>query len=301
MTFDELFTRGLSIEKLRAFLKVVQVGTVMGAAQGNASRRVTMSRQIHELEKALGVPLFVRKGRTLQLTDDGRELALLTASFFAEVEGLVARSSGLGNVLRIGAGASVLETLVLPQLPGFKDQFPKTEFEFVSNSTSELLRFLKEGRVDVAIVRDDAASDDHHTFPCGTMDFVLVGRRDFDSTIPGLSLNQFLARVPLAAIHGRGAFVSTFERMCGDLEVTPTIPYRAETFGQVRDMMLAGCPGGLLPKSMALNLPETDFVLLEDPGLHLLSRNMVLAVEKRTTMVRDRLIETASKLAERLS
>src|ERR1700693_3311886 len=60
--------------QLRAFLAVVEAGSLTGAARLLACSQPTLSRQIAELESTLTVALFERVARGLRLTPAGEAL-----------------------------------------------------------------------------------------------------------------------------------------------------------------------------------------------------------------------------------
>ncbi len=207
MNFYHLKERGLTLDKLLAFVAVARAGSVAEAAKGVESRRSLMSRQVGELESALGVELFLRKGKSLEITTAGRELALLSAAYFEEIEGLSARFSGNKGLLKLGAGAAVLEAMVFPAIRTLRRSLPDCRFEFIPDSTRGVGQRLHDGSLDIGIVRASYEDGGLIRKSCGTMKFVLVGRRDFDSKLPSWTITQFLSRVPMALIRGEGSLV----------------------------------------------------------------------------------------------
>lgn len=297
MELEELFQRGLSLDKLRSFLAVVRAGSVTAAAGGLASRRSLMSRQVSELEATLGIELFNRKGKSLNLTDTGRTLALLTATYFTEFDNLVRRATGEHSTMRIGAGSSIFEAVVFPGIREVQRGLRDFRFEFVTDSTTGILRSLQEGGLDLGIIRKGEHGPDVIPIPCGSMDFVLVGRVDFDRNLPQWGLGQFLTRVPLAMIRGSGRFVSTFQQLCRDSDADPQVTIRAESFGQVRQLIQSGHPGGILPRQLIGGLATSEFHVLEDPELGKLSSELAVVIDSRVARVRDGLSKIAGDLA----
>ena len=59
---DLLARKGVSLDRLRAFLEVFEAGGIARAAPLRAVRQSQLSRQLKELETALGQALFVRAG-----------------------------------------------------------------------------------------------------------------------------------------------------------------------------------------------------------------------------------------------
>lgn len=298
MSIDDLFHRGLSLDKLRAFVEVVRSESVTAAAKGQPSRRSLMSRQIGELERTLGIELFTRKGKALHLTEAGRELALITAAWFTEFGTTVERFLTAQETLRLGAGASVFEALLFPRLAGLEQAFPGVRFEFVGASTAEAVQMLHQGKIDLAILRSGLSASGLVEIPACSISFRLVGRRDFDRGIGDWSVTEFLGRVPLTVIGGQGQWLEALRRLCDKLDVTPRWGHRVETFGHVRELLKAGAAGGLLPRALTEELDGSVYRVMGDPALATLDRRLSIVYDSRAGKVRDRLVMQASKLAE---
>lgn len=257
-----------------------------------------MSRQVSELEGALGVELFKRKGKSLEITAAGREFALLSASYFGEVEALASRYRGDKGLLKIGAGGAVLEAMVYPAIRSLRHSLPDYRFDFVPDSTEGIVRKLHDGELDVGIVRasyDDASLT---RLPCGTMKFVLAGRRDFDSNLSDWSVTQFLSKVPMALIRGTGNLVKSLQEITKSSGVDFIPTCRADSFGHVKQLLLGGQPGGLLPTHLASSLPKDAFVVIDHKDLQVLDRPLEVVVDKRAAKVRDRLEIIAGVVAK---
>ena len=76
MTFRSSTLAGISIDRLQTLCAVVEAGTIVLAAGTDPNRQSQFSRQLKELEKALGTTLFDRVGKTLQPNETGRRVAL---------------------------------------------------------------------------------------------------------------------------------------------------------------------------------------------------------------------------------
>ncbi len=58
-------------ENMAAFIRVVEAGSISGAADGLGVAKSAVSRRLKELEEHLGVELFHRTTRSMNLTDSG--------------------------------------------------------------------------------------------------------------------------------------------------------------------------------------------------------------------------------------
>src|SRR3954451_22174613 len=64
----------MTLQQLTYFLAAVEHGSFSAAANSLHMAQPSLSEQIRRLEAELGVPLFARAGRGLELTDAGRRL-----------------------------------------------------------------------------------------------------------------------------------------------------------------------------------------------------------------------------------
>lgn len=62
----------ISLDLIRIFYAVVKSGSMTRAAETLHVTQPAVSHAIAELEEKLGFPLFIRKGRSLVLTEEGR-------------------------------------------------------------------------------------------------------------------------------------------------------------------------------------------------------------------------------------
>jgi LysR family transcriptional regulator, glycine cleavage system transcriptional activator len=85
-----------SLRAVQAFGAVARAGSVVGAAGELAVSPSALSHLVRQLERRVGVALFVRAGRGLKLTTDGEQLAA------AVVPALATISEALGGFARRG-------------------------------------------------------------------------------------------------------------------------------------------------------------------------------------------------------
>ena len=101
---------------LEALIEIAQHGSFQAAADRLGVTQPTISMRVHDLESALGGPLFDRSGHRAVLTERGREAlryARQIVGLARELHGVSASEEAAG-VVRIGAA----DTFALQQLPG---------------------------------------------------------------------------------------------------------------------------------------------------------------------------------------
>lgn len=112
-----------------------------------------VSRQIAVLEADLGVPLFRRRHRALDLTDDGRRLAAAVADALAGLRSAVAVIRGplsrtRREVLTLTTTPGLASLWLIPRLADFRHQHPHID---VSIDATHELRSLASDGIDLAI------------------------------------------------------------------------------------------------------------------------------------------------------
>jgi DNA-binding transcriptional LysR family regulator len=136
----------------RAFLAVLREGSLSGAARALGLAQPTLGRQIAELERALGVALFIRSSRGLLPTDAARDIAPHADAMSAAAGAMMRAASGGASdatgVVRITASEIVGAEVLPPLLAQFRRANPGVKVELaLSNRVEDLLR----GEADIAV------------------------------------------------------------------------------------------------------------------------------------------------------
>lgn len=145
----------LDPRQLRAFLAVVETGSLGMASEVLHVTQPALSRMMHRLETQLGVPLFERRTTGMELTTFGE--ALLPHATVLSAEGARALEQinalrGLGQgTLRIGAIASAAITVLPPVLDRFLTQWPNLQVQITEAVEDILQTALANNSVDVVI------------------------------------------------------------------------------------------------------------------------------------------------------
>lgn len=123
----------------------------------------TLSRQLAEFEKEIGVSLFVRKGKTIVLTQEGillkrRALEILeleeqTLKEIKEKEELVE------GTITFGCGESaVIETLALI-IKSYKNKYPRVQMRIHTATADTVYERMNQGLVDIGLFVEPANID----------------------------------------------------------------------------------------------------------------------------------------------
>ena len=129
----------LEIHTLRYFLAFVKEGTILGAARTLHLTQPTLSRQIANLEKQVGSPLYAREGRHIKLTEKGRALYQYAESVVALVDKaedeLASPEQRMSGYVYIGHSEPASMHQVTKAMVRTRERYPDIRFHLFTGST----------------------------------------------------------------------------------------------------------------------------------------------------------------------
>jgi len=146
----------MTLVQLRHLISLAESGSFSKSAQGLYITQPALSRSIRALEDELGMPLFDRVGRRIELTAFGREVVERAKQLVFEASEL--RDSGRrmregqGGVLRIGMGSGPGAMLMTPLLMRMATRHPKVRVVIARGGTDMLAQSLRDRLLDALVV-----------------------------------------------------------------------------------------------------------------------------------------------------
>ncbi len=169
----------MDIETLRYFQYIAKYKNVTKAASHFYISQSTLSRQMMALEKELGVTLFIRNNKQLELTPTGevfsKECDLLIHHLEVVIDKTQSAGRGESGILRIVSPGNL--TPVLPQsLSLFKKAHPDTQFVVESYNFDEITSAILYDIYDIGFTYEFATQENEKIarLPVGPDDFSLV-------------------------------------------------------------------------------------------------------------------------------
>ncbi|MEJ3659329.1 LysR substrate-binding domain-containing protein [Actinomycetes bacterium KLBMP 9759] len=146
----------MDLRQLRYFLAVAEERSVTRAAARLHLTQPPLSAQLARLENELGVPLFVRHRRGVDLTDAGRQLVEHARRLLSDVETATdaVRRTGQGRSGRLTLAfvPSVVWSGLAELLRRFHGARPDVELRFLEARTDAVTEHVRAGRADLGIV-----------------------------------------------------------------------------------------------------------------------------------------------------
>ena len=101
---------------MKNFCAIAEAGGIARIAGGDPAKQSLYSRQVRELEQFFGVELTRRKGKGIEITEQGRELARQVRAHLQSLTDFKKACAGQPIEFRIASGNSVVEWLVVPNI-----------------------------------------------------------------------------------------------------------------------------------------------------------------------------------------
>lgn len=264
----------MELAALKAFVTVAEELHFGRAAKRLNLTQPPLSRQIMKLEEELGVTLFRRSSRVVELTEAGRILREEAAAVLSRArllrERMARAADGGGGALAIGFNEPALHTVLPGAVRRFRRRCPETELRLFEMETRQQLDALRDRTIDLALVRP--AEDDL----AGLASRPLY-REEYLLALPAGDPLAAQEPVPLPALAGRplilfarranpavhAALLAALHRAGVTPEPGPEAGNKATILALVR----AGLGAGIVPESSRLTAPPEVIFRRLGPGL----------------------------------
>lgn len=152
----------MELRHLRYFVAVAEEENVTRAAARLHVSQPPLTRQIRDLEEELSVALFLRKGKSIRLTEAGRLFLREARAALQRVDEAVgavrAAVREQRGELRVGYAPSPTVEILPLLLRAFEKQSPNVRVVLHDHSTPEMLAGLREGRLHAALMMQPSRS-----------------------------------------------------------------------------------------------------------------------------------------------
>lgn len=168
----------LDIDVLRTLVTAQQLGGFARAAEQVGRSQSAVSQQIHKLEERVGLPLFRKQGRGLELTEAGETVLTYAEQILDLNDEAVSmlRGASIDGVVRFGLCSDFAEVGLPAALGRFKRTHPSVRIEAAVDRNSVLLDRLDRGQLDLVLSLGHGARADAERV--AKVPMVWIGRAD---------------------------------------------------------------------------------------------------------------------------
>lgn len=159
---------------LKYFITVANLGNVTKAAEQLHITQPTLSRQINELEKEIGVELFDRTNHRLVLTKAGalfQQRAQMILNFVSQTQSeLQNQSNDLSGTIRLGCVESSVSPFAMKMVQKMQDTYPNVRFDIYTANGNDLKEKLDQNLLDLIILIEPIETAKYHYLQLPTKD-----------------------------------------------------------------------------------------------------------------------------------
>lgn len=248
----------MDLDDLHIFRTVVHSGGITPAARQLHRVQSNVTTRIRQLEESLGVSLFLREGRRLQLAPAGEVLLGYADRLLAlaeEARTAVADGAPRGS-LRLGSMESTAATRLPSILARFHAAHPAVKLELQTGPTARMMTAVLEGRLDCALVSGPIDDERLSTHPAFTEELVLVAPLSH----PAITRPQDLATRTLLTFEAGCAYRLKLESWLASQGVVAEKVVELSSYHTMLGCTAAGMGIALIPASLLARLPEAEHV-----------------------------------------
>ncbi|OZF45515.1 LysR family transcriptional regulator [Rhodococcus sp. 14-1411-2a] len=154
----------LGIAHLRAVVALADHASFTAAANWLQVSQPNLSRTVAEAERRLGVRLFVRTTRSVDLTGDGHEVTAYARRVLLEfddgLEQIGRFVSGDRGTVTIACLPSIAATFLPPYIVDFRSSHPDVSVHIRDGLRDDVVASVRDGSVDFAVVAASGRAND---------------------------------------------------------------------------------------------------------------------------------------------
>lgn len=158
------------LDYYRMFYETARFHSFSTAAQHLYISQSAISQCMNQLERDLGVQLFIRTRKGISLTNEGRLLYSKVENAINSIEqgeNQLERICHLeAGELKIAAGDTITTHFLLKYLEEFHARYPDIRIEMANSYSSQMVAQVKEGKADLAFINMPLSDDELIIQPC---------------------------------------------------------------------------------------------------------------------------------------
>jgi DNA-binding transcriptional LysR family regulator len=255
----------MELRHLRYFITVAEELHFGRAAQRLNIAQPPLSQQIRQLEKELGVQLFYRTKRCVQLTDAGKvllfEAQLILNQVSQAVKSTQKASRGEIGQLVVGFVSSAAYNVLPKILQAFRVSFPEVNLVLHELTTDKQLQGLRDTWIDVGFLRPPVEDD--------TLNVATIFQESLIVALPENHHLSYQQTIPIKALinelfilfprHLGPKLYDQIVSLCQQADFSPNVVQEAIQMQTIVSLVAAEIGIALVPASLQ-NLQRTGVI-----------------------------------------
>ncbi len=278
----------LNLHKLEIFLRVVNEGSFSSAAEHLLMTQSGVSQHIRDLERGLGVQLFVRSRRGVALTPAGETLHRYSRQIFAlvaEAENAVTDVTQLpAGRVTVDATPGVSAYVLAEWIESFRNRHPNLTVILQTKITPQIAGDIWAQRADVAFVEGEFDAETEAQLGVKVLEtidqLVIVGQKHSfwnRSTVEIQELDgeTFIMRQPASQTR------IWLDRVLQECDVHPRVGAEFDNVESIKRAVIAGAALTILPAYVIRDEQAFGLLRAVPVASHLLQRTLKLVWDKQ--------------------
>lgn len=269
----------MKLQQLLYFEAVCRLGSVSKAAAELSVSQPAISASIRELENEFSVPLFLRVGKSMQLTQEGHTFLKLSRELLDRAENTTQIMHDLAknrNHLRLGM-SPMIAAIYLPRiLKNFSTQFPEVELTVVEDGIYTLQKKMESRELDIVLnsIGPSVDPQTYHTIKVCSFDWCFcTNANNRFANRESLKITE-IEQEPMVSFH-KGHHASRLEAHFAEFGCKPNVVYHTDQLSTALQLIRFNDMSALIHAPLAQSNPDLRFIPL-DPriivGVHLIWR-----------------------------
>jgi DNA-binding transcriptional LysR family regulator len=245
----------LDIRQLKYFVTIAEEGKITTAAKKLNIAQPPLSKQLKQMEEELGVVLFDRDNKSLNLTLEGERLLLRAKELLNKLDETMIEvqelRKGASGILSVGSNL-YCASLILSKVVDIREKNPGLTFKVCEGETIHLIKMLSKRQIEIAITNSPITEKSISQMTLESDPYVLVLPEKWTWSGSEQCRLEEIINLPLILLrpnYGLGAYgqiVNEFQR----LNLEPNILCECQDLIMLLGLVSSGFGATILPLSL---------------------------------------------------
>ncbi|QGY39495.1 LysR family transcriptional regulator [Pseudodesulfovibrio cashew] len=288
----------MELYQLKTFVAVAEEGNLTRAAERVFASQPAVSAHIKALEEELGLPLFVRTPRGMQLTDIGKGLKLKADSILLAAADMLDQANrfrkDLTGDLSVALNTDSEFLRISALVTTLAETHPGLMLKFHLSSSHRILKDLRDRRIDAGFSFFENHYAEVEVLKLKTMPVRIVAPAAWAARVEGKSVDQ-LAELPWIKPHDDCPFMQVMNGVFEDSGIIMDQCIGADSEDIIRELVAAGKGLSLIKEHDALNMVRAGTAVICETGPELsLNINFCYAKTRRNDPLIQALLDAVA-------
>lgn len=251
----------MDIRHLQYFLEVARWKSFTKAAEALYITQPTISKMIKKLEDDMGVVLFERLGKHVELTDAGRIIFDQVQSIVKSFQNLSSELDDLMSLrrgsIRIGLPPMIGSSFFPKVIGQFRNQYPGITVHLVEDGAKKVEADVESGILDIGVVLLPTNEEVFHTFSIVKDHLMLIVHPSNPLANRKIVTLSELAQEPFVLFREDFALHDIIINACMRVGFRPEVIHESSQWDFIREMVAINLGVGLLPKTVCQGFDPT--------------------------------------------